>query len=370
MPQHYIGLMSGTSADGVDAVCVHFAEGTPAVTLAAHCYEPYPEALRRRLLALMVPGTDEIDRMGALEGELAEIFAAASTAARRAAGLARADVAAIGSHGQTLRHRPSGPHAFTLQIGDPARVAERTGIATVADFRRRDVAAGGQGAPLVPAFHQWLFGHTSQTRAIVNIGGIANITVIPGTTTKAAVRGFDTGPGNALLDAWVRQHTGEPQDTDGRLAARGRVDPELLALLKDDPYFAAPPPKSTGREHFTPEWLAARLQRLGRTPDIASVQATLVGLTAETITEALIPLHPEEVFLCGGGTANPVLVAAIAQRLTVPVHTTARLGLDPQLVEPAAFAWLARETLSGRPGNLPSVTGARHPVILGAVYPA
>lgn len=370
MPQHYIGLMSGTSADGVDAVCVRFAEDTPSIMLAAHRYEPYPESLRRRLLALMVPGTDEIDRLGALEGELAEIFAAAATEARRAAGLAPAEVAAIGSHGQTVRHRPSGPHAFTLQIGDPARVAERTGIATVADFRRRDMAAGGQGAPLVPAFHQWLFGHATKTRAIVNIGGIANITVIPGTGTKNPVRGFDTGPGNALLDAWARQHTGEAQDTNGALAARGRMDPQLLALLKDDPYFAAPPPKSTGREHFTPEWLAARLQRLGRGLDVACVQATLVCLTAETISEALTPLHPEEVFLCGGGTANPVLVAAIRGRLAVPVHTTAHLGLDPQLVEPAAFAWLARETLSGRPGNLPSVTGAYRPVILGALYPA
>ena len=370
MPHHYIGLMSGTSADGVDAVCVHFAEKTPSVMLAAHYYEPYPEALRRRLLALMVPGADEIDRLGALEGELAEIFAAASTEARRAAGLAPAEVAAIGSHGQTVRHRPSGPHAFTLQIGDPARIAERTGITTVSDFRRRDMAAGGQGAPLVPAFHQWLFGHATQTRAIVNVGGIANITVIPATHTKNPVRGFDTGPGNALLDAWAHQHTGKPQDTDGLLAARGRMDPGLLALLKDDLYFAAPPPKSTGREHFTPQWLATRLQRLGRDLDVASVQATLVCLTAETIAEALIPLQPEEVFLCGGGTANPVLMAAIAERLAVPVHTTARLGLDPQLVEPAAFAWLARETLSGRPGNLPSVTGAHHPVILGAIYPA
>ncbi len=370
MSHYYIGLMSGTSADGVDAVCVRFAEDMPSITLAAHRYEPYPESLRQRLLALMVPGANEIDRMGALEGELAEIFAAASTAARRAAGLARTDVAAIGSHGQTVRHRPSGPHAFTLQIGDPARIAERTGILTVSDFRRRDIAAGGQGAPLVPAFHQWLFGHATKTRAIVNIGGIANITVIPGTDAKSPVRGFDTGPGNALLDAWARQHTGEAQDTNGVLAARGCMDPELLALLKDDPYFAAPPPKSTGREHFTLQWLAARLQHLGRDLEVACVQATLVCLTAETISEALTPLHPEEVFLCGGGTANPVLVAAITERLAVPVHTTANLGLDPQLVEPAAFAWLARETLSGRPGNLPSVTGARRPVILGALYPA
>ena len=370
MPDHYIGLMSGTSADGVDAVCVHFPEDPPGVTLAAHCHERYPDALRARLLALMVPGDDEIDRMGALEGELAEIFASVATAVREKAGLAVSEVAAIGSHGQTVRHRPRGTQAFTLQIGDPARIAERTGIATVSDFRRRDMAAGGQGAPLVPAFHQWLFRHATRTRAIVNIGGIANITLIPGAAAGAGVRGFDTGPGNALLDGWVRQHKGESQDTGGRLAAQGRADPQLLALLKDDPYFGAPPPKSTGREHFTSEWLAGRLQRLGRDLAVADVQATLVALTADTIAEALASLGPEEVFLCGGGTANPVLVAALAARLPVPVLTTAHLGLDPQLVEPAAFAWLARETLAGRPGNLPSVTGARRPVVLGAIYPA
>ena len=367
---YYIGLMSGTSGDGVDAVCVRFDEGAPRVVVAAHSYHPYPEPLRQRLLALMVPGENEIERMGVLEEQLAEIFAAASREVHRRAGLAATDIAAIGSHGQTIRHRPRGPHAFTVQIGNPARVAERTGIATVADFRRRDMAAGGQGAPLVPAFHQWLFGHATRARAIVNIGGIANITIIPAAATSAATQGFDTGPGNALLDGWARRHTGQPQDTDGRLAACGQVHGALLGLLKDDPYFAAAPPKSTGREHFTSEWLDERLRRLGRDLDAADVQATLVALTADTITEALAPLAPEEVYLCGGGTANPVLVAAIAERLSIPVQTTARLGLDPQLVEPTAFAWLAREAKAGRPGNLPSVTGARHPVVLGALYPA
>ncbi len=368
--RHYIGLMSGTSADGVDAVCVRFDDNPRRVALAAHEYRPYPESLRQRLLSLMVPGDDEIDRMGVLEGELAEIFAAASVAVHRKAGLAATDIAAIGSHGQTIRHRPHASCAFTLQIGDPARIADRTGIMTIADFRRRDMAAGGQGAPLVPAFHQWLFGHATRTRAIVNIGGIANITVIPAATAQAPVRGLDTGPGNALLDGWAYQHTGKAQDTDGRLAARGRMDDALLAILKDDPYFSAPPPKSTGREHFTSKWLADRLTRLGRDLTPADVQATLIGLTADTIHEALAPLHPEEVYLCGGGTANPVLVAALAARVGVPIETTARLGLDPQLVEPTAFAWLAREALAGRPANLPSVTGARHPVVLGALYPA
>ena len=363
---HYIGLMSGTSADGVDAVCVRFDEDAPRVLMAAHCYQPYPEPLRQRLLALMVPGENEIERLGVLEEELAEIFAAASREVHRKAGLAAADIAAIGSHGQTIRHRPRGPHAFTLQIGNPARIAEHTGIDTVADFRRRDMAAGGQGAPLVPAFHRWLFAHAARTRAIVNVGGIANITVIPA-AAQGATQGFDTGPGNALLDGWARRHTGEPQDTDGRLAACGQVQDALLGLLKEDPYFAAPPPKSTGREHFTSEWLDERLRRLGQNPRAADVQATLVALTADTIAEALAP---QEVYLCGGGTANPVLMAALASRLTVPVETTARLGLDPQLVEPTAFAWLAREAKAGRPGNLPSVTGARHPVVLGALYPA
>jgi len=369
MSEHYIGLMSGTSADGVDAVCVQFGD-EPSVVIRSHCYQRYPEPLRMRLLALMTPGSDEIDRMGALEVELAEIFAAISTEARKAAGLAVSAIRAIGSHGQTLRHRPSGPYAFTLQVGDPARIAERTGIPTIADFRRRDMAAGGQGAPLVPAFHQWLFQHETQTRAIINIGGIANVTLIPGKTTGGPVLGFDTGPGNALLDAWIRDQTGAAQDTDGRYAAQGLVHQGLLTILRQDPYFAVPPPKSTGREHFTLSWLKDRLKQLPQPVSAVDVQATLTHLTAITLTDAIAPFSPDEVFLCGGGTANPVLTGTLAQVSRKPIKTTSDLGLNPQLVEPVAFAWLARQTVLGRPGNTPSATGARHSVILGALYPA
>ena len=367
---HYIGLMSGTSADGVDAVCVELGEKEASVAIRAHCYERYPEALRARLLDLMTPGPDEIDRMGIIEIELAEIFAAVSLKVCRQAGLSATAIRAIGSHGQTIRHRPKGRHGFTLQIGDPSRLAERTGIAVVADFRRRDMAAGGQGAPLVPAFHQWLFQHPQKTRAIVNIGGIANVTLIPARATKEPILGFDTGPGNALLDAWVRAKTGAAQDTDGGLAARGQCQDDLLAHLRADPYFAAPPPKSTGREHFTLSWVVERMRDLGRTLGTADVQATLTELTAVTIAEALAPYRPAEIFLCGGGVANPILTDRVAKVTGRPARTTYELGLDPQLVEPVAFAWLAHQTLEGRPGNIPSATGARHPAILGGVYPA
>ncbi|MHB1514073.1 anhydro-N-acetylmuramic acid kinase [Acidiferrobacter sp.] len=367
---HYIGLMSGTSADGVDAVCVELGEKEASVAIRAHYYERYPEALRARLLALMTPGPDEIDRAGVIEVELAEIFAAVSLEVCRRAGLATTAIRAIGSHGQTIRHRPEGPHGFTLQIGDPSRVAERTGIAVVADFRRRDMAAGGQGAPLVPAFHQWLFQHPQKTRAIVNIGGIANVTLIPGQTAEEPILGFDTGPGNALLDAWIQVQTGAAQDTDGCFAARGQCQADLLARLCADPYFTAKAPKSTGREHFTLSWVEERIHSLGRVLGAADVQATLTELTAVTIAEALAPHHPAEIFLCGGGTANPILTGLVAQATGKPVRTTRELGLDPQLVEPVAFAWLARQTIEGRPGNAPSATGARHPAILGGVYPA
>lgn len=366
---YYIGLMSGTSADGVDAVCVEFSE-KPAVTVHSHCHERYSDGLRSRLLALMTPGADEIDRMGELEIELAEIFAAISLRACREAGFAGSSIHAIGSHGQTLRHRPRGARAFTLQIGDPSRIAERTGITTVADFRRRDMAAGGQGAPLVPAFHQWLFQNPTSIRAIINIGGIANVTLVPSLASGLALQGFDIGPGNALLDAWIREQTGAAQDTGGCYAASGQAQSDLLALLREDPYFTAPAPKSTGREHFTLAWLKDWLVRLPRRLEATDVQATLVELTATTIADSLASLAPDEVFLCGGGTANPVLVQSLERAAKRPVHTTRELGLDPQCVEPVAFAWLARQTLLGKPGNLPAATGARHPAILGAIYPA
>ncbi|MDA8389890.1 MAG: anhydro-N-acetylmuramic acid kinase [Gammaproteobacteria bacterium] len=367
MADHFIGLMSGTSADGIDAVVARFSD-KPRLRILAHHHTPYGAALRARILALMTPGDDEIDRMGALETELAEMFAAAADSVRVAANLRRQDIGAIGSHGQTLRHRPGGSHAFTLQIGDPSRIAERTGITTVADFRRRDMAAGGQGAPLVPAFHRWLFWDERHNRAIANIGGIANVTLIS-RDPSVPVIGFDTGPGNALLDAWIQRSLGLPCDTGGAWAAQGRLHAPLLATLLQEPYFAAAPPKSTGREHFTMAWLEARL---ARHPDAAGadVQATLTRLTAQTIVAAIGHADMDELFVCGGGSANDSLMRELRMLLARPVDTTAALGLAPDLVEPAAFAWLAAQTLGGRPGNLPSVTGATHAAVLGGIYAA
>lgn len=362
----FIGLMSGTSADGIDAVVAAFTT-PPRVQLLAYHHDPYPAALHDRIVALMTPGTDEIDRMGTLEVELSERFAQAALAACDQAGLAPSAVAAIGSHGQTVRHRPRTLSSFTLQIGDPSRIAERTGITTIADFRRRDIAAGGQGAPLVPAFHRWLFAHPGKTRAVVNIGGIANVTVLPA-DIDAPVRGFDTGPGNALLDTWIHERRGLSHDAEGAWAASGTVNERLLAILRADAYFQAPPPKSTGREYFSGEWLHQGLARYGQALAAADVQATLTRLTAVTITEALHTARPDELFICGGGSRNPTLIGEISRAFAGPVMTTEMLGLAPLLVEPTAFAWLAAATLARQPGNLPSATGARHAVILGGVY--
>lgn len=365
--EYYIGLMSGTSADGVDAVVATFSDPVATVHICGHSYIPYNESLRARIIALMTPGPNEIERCGAIEGELAELFAQAAINACEAAYLPRNAIRAIGSHGQTLRHRPTLQPAFTLQIGDPARIVERTGITTVADFRRRDIAAGGQGAPLVPAFHQWLFSNPHTTRAIVNIGGIANATILPAHNTQSIV-GFDTGPGNALLDAWIKKTTGANQDTGGKIAAQGHLCSPLLTLLQKDPYFALPPPKSTGREHFTLSWLEEHLSKLDTTPNPIDTQATLTYLTASSIIDALKPFDVDEIFLCGGGTENPILMRNIRQLFGKPVATTSMLGLAPNLVEPTAFAWLAFQTMQGRPGNAPSATGASHAAILGAIY--
>jgi anhydro-N-acetylmuramic acid kinase len=285
-----------------------------------------------------------------------------------------ADVAAAGVHGQTVRHRPD--LGWTIQLNDPARVAERAGMAVVADFRRRDVAAGGQGAPLVPAFHAAMFGATEEHRVIVNVGGIANLTDLPprGPARPPAegVRGFDTGPGNVLSDLWHARHRGGAYDVDGAWARSGRADPELLALLLAEPYFSQPPPKSTGRDLFAATWLDARLAAVGRAIEPAAVQATLVALTARSVGDA-VRKHcaaATTVLVCGGGARNAALMSALARELAPrSVATTAALGVAVDHVEALAFAWLARETLAGRPGNLPAVTGARGPRVLGAITP-
>jgi len=358
----YVGLMSGTSLDGVDAALVDFAGG--AIRLVGTHHIPYDDAVRSAALALSAPGPDEIDRAARLANELARIYARAAAELLTAADVAPRDVAAIGCHGQTVRHRPDA--GYTVQLANASLLAEITGIRVVADLRSRDLAAGGQGAPLVPAFHAAIFRSPSVHRAVVNIGGIANITDLP---ASGVVRGFDTGPGNVLLDAWAGAHIGTRFDRGGAWAASGAVDRGLLDALLADPYFAAPPPKSTGRERFNRAWLDRHDPAKHRPQD---VQATLAELTARSIADAARLSCPgiAEIYVCGGGARNDDLMARLA-RLVAPaeVATTRMIGVDPEWVEAMAFAWLARQALLGQPGNLPDVTGARGPRVLGAIYP-
>ncbi len=374
--QLYLGLMSGTSADGIDAALVRFEGGAgvgdvatalQAEVVAARTL-PWDPDVRARLVWLGQGGAlDSLDELGTLDAQVGEAFAEAALAVLADTGTDPRDVTAIGSHGQTVRHRPYLRHAFSLQIGDAARIAERTGITTVSDFRRRDIAAGGHGAPLLPALHHALLHDAGEDRAVLNLGGIANLTLLP----KAGdVRGFDTGPANALMDLWCHEHTGRPYDEDGAWGATGVADDALLTRLLDDPWFAAPPPKSSGREHFQRAWLAPRL---GGDELPVDVQATLRALTARTIADALLANQPgtQRLLVCGGGVHNPALLQALADALPgVAVASTAEHGLDPDHIEAMGFAWLARETLAGRPGNLPAVTGARGPRVLGAIHPA
>jgi len=365
MREVYAGVMSGTSMDGVDAVVADFAPssaGPCALLSASHI--PFAPDLAALLAALQRPGDDELARAARAANSLADTYAQAIAAALGTAGLAPKDVIAAGVHGQTLRHCPD--EGWTLQLNNPARIAERAGVSIVADFRSRDVAAGGQGAPLVPAFHAALFGGSSH-RVVVNVGGIANLTDLPPT---GDVRGFDTGPGNVLLDLWHARHRGTAYDRDGAWARTGRVDAALLTALLSEPYFAALPPKSTGRDLFNAQWLAAMLD--GRDIAPADVQATLVALTARTIADAIAKhcAGAAEVLVAGGGAKNAAVMEALAAVLAPRrVTTTANHGVAVEHVEALAFAWLAREALAGRPGNLPAVTGARGLRVLGAIYP-
>lgn len=357
----FVGVLSGTSVDAVDAALVRFA---PEPELVATHTLPYPAELRAELLALAVPGENEIDRLGAADVAVGRHFARTVNELLTTQPEARARVRAVGSHGQTVRHRPAAGTPFTLQVGDPNVIAAETGLPVAADFRRKDVALGGEGAPLVPAFHAAVFGAAGRARAVVNIGGIANVTLLPG-DPHAPVRGFDTGPGNTLLDAWCRAQRGEAMDRDGAFAAEGRVQEALLRALLADDYFARPAPKSTGPEYFSPAWLRERAA--GFAP--ADVQATLVALTAQSIAEAVGAAGVMEVFVCGGGARNPVLMRALAERLPgASVQTTAALGVDPVWVEAMAFAWLAARRVRGEPGNCPAVTGARRAAVLGGLW--
>ncbi len=369
MPSLYIGLMSGTSMDAADAALVDFSFTPPKLIATQH--NQLDAELRAALLALCVPGPNEIERMAELDARLGELFAETALALLKKSGVSATTIQAIGSHGQTVRHQPTGPYPFSLQIGNPALIAQRTGITTIADFRRADIAAGGQGAPLVPAFHNAVFRSPEHDRVIVNIGGIANITVLPKHAKQPAI-GFDTGPGNVLLDAWAERHLGKRMDEDGRFAASGKVHEALLNTLLHDDYFSLAPPKSTGREHFNSAWLDVALQQ---DADISAqdVQATLCELTTASIANAIQKYAPvtTEVLICGGGAHNVHLMQRLRARLKpCSVESTEKYDISPDWVEAMAFAWLAKQTLEGKPGNLPSVTGAKHAVVLGGIYPA
>jgi anhydro-N-acetylmuramic acid kinase len=364
----YVGLMSGTSLDGVDVAIVDFAEFPPRLL---HCATtPYSALLRERLQELCRSQTTLLENLYSLDAELGEIYAGVVNAALASAGMSAGEIVAIGCHGQTIRHSPDSDFPYTAQIGDPNRIAVLTGIATVADFRRKDIALGGQAAPLAPAFHRFLFRSDAEDRVVINVGGIANITYLP-SQRDAPVLGFDTGPGNTLLDYWCERHRNESFDLAGAWGRSGRVNTELLQrMLDDEPYFQLDPPKSTGTEYFNPAWLHAYLDD---DSDPAAIQATLVELTVATITAAIrtLPALPRSAYLCGGGAHNRYLLERM--QLALPecgVTTTAALGLDADFVEASAFAWLARERIELRDGNVPEVTRARHGAILGGVYAA
>lgn len=363
MPDLFVGLMSGTSLDGADAALVDFSSGSPRTL--AFATVPFAPALRERILALCEPGSDPVDLAATVTIELCAVYANAVQGALAAGNVSREDVVAIGCHGQTVRHRPD--LGYTVQLNDPARLAELTRIDVVADFRRRDMAAGGQGAPLVPAFHESVFRHPGSTRAIVNIGGISNVTWLP---RGKRTLGFDCGPGNVLLDGWARRHLGTQFDEDGRWAAQGHIDTALLGRLMSEPFLDSPPPKSTGRELFRLDWLE---QRLGGSYRAADVQATLTDFTARTIVGAIDRFCPstDEIYLAGGGARNAALFGRIAALAgDRPVAPTDALGVPTAHVESMAFAWLAMKCVRREPIDLTAITGARAPRVLGAVYPA
>ncbi len=371
MANIYIGLMSGTSIDSIDAAALSF-DSQQFSLIGCHSHS-IPGDLKRAIYSLCQPGDDSVELLAETDNRLGALFAEAALALMTQQNISPDQIIAIGSHGQTVRHSApeAGKIAFTQQIGDANLIAARTGCAVVADFRRKDMALGGQGAPLVPAFHRQLFTHSQHNRVILNIGGIANITVLPAGSPEqlSGCIGFDTGPGNLLLDGWCHRHLNQNYDDNGAWGATGSVNDELLALLKSHQFFAAKAPKSTGRETFNLAWLDNQLNRL---PMIVpqDVQATLVRLTAETIATEIInlSLKVKQVFVCGGGAFNGALMTELAEVLPTTIETTSALGLDPNWVEACAFAWLAKQRIELKTGNLPAVTGAKKAAILGGIY--
>jgi anhydro-N-acetylmuramic acid kinase len=359
MNEFFIGLMSGTSADGINAVLVNFSTQPPQ--LITSLYTAFSPVVREQILALCQPGPDEINRLGELDVLLGNIFSDSVNTLLKNQNIHQKNIRAIGSHGQTIRHHPK--KQFTLQVGDPNIIAAKTGITTVADFRRRDIAHGGEGAPLVPAFHHYLLGDKKKDRTVVNIGGVANITLLPANETS--LLGFDTGPGNILLDAWAEKHLQQRYDEKGSWAAKGNIDFVLLEKLLNDDYFKRPSPKSTGHEYFNLAWLKKYLPNQINAVD---VQATLTFLTARTIVDGIHQHLPHsELVICGGGVHNDCLMRHLAQLAPV-VHSTHHYGIDPDYMEAMAFAWLAKQTLDGKTGNITAVTGAKQTAILGGIY--
>lgn len=367
-PEYHIGLMSGTSLDGVDGVLVRCTGSQ--VKVLTYASVPLPEPLRAELLALNTPGDNELHRAALAANALARVYAGVCAKLQLQTGLRAHDIRAIGAHGQTVRHRPRefDGTGYTLQLNNPALLAELTGITVVADFRSRDVAAGGQGAPLVPLFHREVFGQAKSTVVVLNLGGIANLSVL---RADGGVLGWDCGPANALMDFWCQQHTGQPYDANGAWAAQGQPIAELLAQMLAEPYLSLPPPKSTGRDLYHPTWLAQRLAAFADARPV-DVQATLLAYTAQCAAADIQAHAPEarRLIVCGGGALNGTLMRALGARLPgVAVRSSSESGLPPLQVEAAAFAWLARKAMHGETGSLPSVTGTRAARVLGAVYP-
>ncbi len=366
-PSYYIGLMSGTSLDGVDVVLVNFDNQVPQlVTSYSHSI---PAPLKNKLIDVThSEWKGSIASIGTLHQELGKLFADACSQFIKKENINTQKILAIGNHGQTIWHQPEGEFPFSLQLGDANLIAEHTGITTVADFRSRDIAAGGQGAPLVPAFHHNVLSHPDKNRIILNIGGIANISFLPSQTSNSSVMGFDTGPGNGLIDAWISSHRNVNFDKNGAWAKSGIIQNSLLDKLLKEPYFSEPIPKSTGKELFNLNWLKTTLgsQLAKHKPE--DIQATLTELTAKSIADS-IPESSNELFVCGGGVHNEFLIERLQHHLPkIPISSTQKIGIDPDWMEAMAFAWLAKQTLEGKAGNLPSATGAKGSRILGAIY--
>lgn len=375
-PELFIGLMSGTSLDGVDGVLVQW-DGTQNMHVLAYAAQPFPSDLRQELLALnSTDGINELHRAALAGNAVSRTYAQVVQQLLLQSGTPARQVRAIGAHGQTVRHQPQlhDGTGYTLQLQNPALLAERTNITVVADLRSRDVAAGGQGAPLVPAFHQGVFARHDHSTAVLNIGGIANISILPAWTDAASsVAGFDCGPGNALMDWWCLQHTGAAYDDQGLWAAGGTVHSALLQHLMAEPFLQQSPPKSTGRDLFNPTWLKVQLEAVQAAISPQDVQATLTAYTARSCAEAVLKHGQgcDSLLVCGGGALNTELMRQLQSLLPhITVDNTAARGLPPLQVEAAAFAWLARQCMHGLAGNLPTVTGASGPRVLGAIYPA